>query len=152
MTMAETRKGPINLAAIYETDKDLELKGVWEELVLGEDAEGAEIKLRVKIARYNNHRFQDRMRALTKPLKFQIDNDNLRSAEADKLVDQVMADTILLDWEGEIQLPDGSIVSYSRENALRAFQLLPDFRDDVQARAKSRDLFRKQTIAAASGN
>lgn len=152
MTVTATKKGTVNLATSYQTDRELEIAGVWSDVQVGEAEDGTPIMLRCKIARYNNHRFQDRMRALTKPLKFQIDNDNLRSAEADKLVDQVMADTILNDWEGEVDLGDGEAREYSRQNALLAFQKLPDFRDDIRARAQARELYRKQQIAADSGN
>lgn len=152
MTVTETKKGAVKLAAAYETDRELEIAGVWDDVQVGEAEDGSPIILRCKIARYNNHRFQDRMRALTKPLKFQIDNDNLRSAEADKLVDQVMADTILNDWEGSIDLGDGIELEYSRANALLAFQKLPDFRDDIRARAQARELYRKQHVASAAGN
>lgn len=152
MSVTEKRSGTVNLAAAYATDRELEIAGVWSDVQVGETDSGEPIMLRCKIARYNNHRFQDRMRALTKPLKFQIDNDNLRSAEADKLVDQVMADTVLNDWEGKVNLGDDVELEYSRANALLAFQKLPDFRDDIKARAQARELYRKQQIAADSGN
>lgn len=139
-------KGPVDLSAQYATDKSAELNGVWTDIVLGDDN-----VLRVKLARWNNHRFQDRMRALTKPHKFQIDNDNMRAAEAEVLTDHAIAETILLDWEGEI-LVDGQPLSYSRANALAVLQAFPDFKDDVKARSQARDLFRKQQMKADAEN
>ncbi|KKK47206.1 hypothetical protein LCGC14_3157560, partial [marine sediment metagenome] len=75
----------------FGTDEKSELEGVWEEV-----SEGA----RVLVARVGNDRFTERYKRLGKGLQRQIDRNTLPKDKSQAIFITILAETILLDWEG----------------------------------------------------
>ena len=123
------------------TDKDLEKEGVWIELS-GE--------ARIKIARLNNPRYKELFTAKTKPHRQAIRNNVLSEKVADDIMIEVMAATILLDWENffEGEKP----LEYNLVNARRVLRELPDFRRMVYEMAGEADNFKQVEVEEAVGN
>jgi hypothetical protein len=83
-------------------------EGVWIAL---QDAE-------FLIARAQNPRFVAAFQQRTKPYRAALDMDLLDESIAGPLWAGIFADTILLNWRGNLVL-DGAALTYSRENAIK---------------------------------
>ena len=131
----------LNLKKTFLTDKSKENQGVWVDL-----GEGA----RLLIARHGNERFKLRYQELTAPYAAAIRTKTLSEAVAEKILKQILAETILLDWEGIVD-DDGNPVPYSVEKAME-FLDIPDFRSFVEEMSKEQALYRKELEAQAEKN
>jgi hypothetical protein len=115
----------------FGTDEKSELEGVWEEV-----SEGA----RVLVARVGNDRFTERYKRLGKGLQRQIDRGTLPKDKSQAIFIAILADTILLNWEG---LVDEKVpIEYSKENARLMLKKYPDFRQFVWDIANDAELYR----------
>lgn len=125
----------------FKTDASAENDGVWIDL-----GDGAKIK----VARAGNRKNSDLFTRLTNgdpDYKRKEKLGTLTDAEYEPILLQVIADTILLDWEGFTE--DGKPVPYSRENALRLLSFR-DFRKAVQDASAEAANFRAQNVADAT--
>lgn len=123
----------MDLEKTYGTDKDLEKNGVWVEI-----DDGAQIL----VARTDNPRYRDMLRAELKPHKKKIQRGTLSQEFQEKLLMKVVAHTVLLDWKG-ITVKDKA-VKYSPEKALELLEEYPDFREDVMEAANTMETFRRE--------
>lgn len=109
---------------LYATDEAKEKTGVWK---------GLGGKSKILIARSGN---RDYARLFSKLVEQSTDalstKDDAADAEADKIVIEVIAKTILLGWEGMEY--DGAPIEYSFENAKKLLAL-KDFRKLVMKHA-----------------
>jgi len=103
---------------ISKTDPKKESEGVWTTY------EGT----KVLIARTHNTRF---LRAMRRKAEDSVEGSltALSDERSDEVMIEVMAETILLDWEPFVY--DGQEVKYSKENALSLLKYDIDFRDYV---------------------
>lgn len=115
----------------FRTDRTKEAEGAWVPLM------GSKFL----IARANNRAYR---MALAKALKDNADALNATTAEADALDDrllaEVMAATILLDWK-DVDL-DGKPVKYSEEVAAKLMTEMPDFCELIREHAQNIENFR----------
>ena len=127
----------------FKTDLGREDGGVWVDL---------DATARVKIARTGNSRYRDLLRAKLKPHRRAIQAETLSDDIADRLLAEVMAETVLLDWQGLTE--NGEPVAYSTAKAreLLSDPALKDFRELIGQLAGDMELFREQDLAAAEKN
>lgn len=125
-----------------ETDLALEVSGAWTQDL------GSGLKL--KVARFGNKNFNREITAAAKNRTDAFGNLELEDDVAGEVFAQILANTVLLDWEGLEE--DGEPVPYSKEAAARILLQYPEFMRLVQAQAKRLDLFRTQRIEDAAGN
>lgn len=125
-----------------ETDLALEVSGAWTQDL------GSGLKL--KVARFGNKNFNREITAAAKNRTDAFGNLELEDDVAGEVFAQILANTVLLDWEGLEE--DGEPVPYSKETAARILLQYPEFMRLVQAQAKRLDLFRTQRIEDAAGN
>tara|TARA_R100000234_G_scaffold927_1_gene769 strand:- start:2383 stop:2820 length:438 start_codon:yes stop_codon:yes gene_type:complete len=131
----------MNFKARYQTDKDAESEGVWEDIGEG---------FRVKVARSNNPHHQRVAENLMRPYRRQIANGSLSNDKMTEITVKAMSEALLLDWEGlEI---DDKPVPYSREMAHKLLTEYKDFREEVAELAQSIELFRSSEIEEAEKN
>ncbi len=116
-----------------ETDRSLELDGVWVEL--GDD-DGTQLL----VARIGNPRYNARIRALMKPVTHLMKRDALPMEQQEGIVTKVMAETILLDWKNLKY--KGKAVKYSTARALEMMEKIQDFRELVLEIANSMEAYR----------
>jgi hypothetical protein len=147
----------MSLRKTFKTDKTAEVDGVWQEIAIN-DHNGRPV--RVKLARMSNSnkRYTKALNAATKPHQSAIQNDALDQELAKSLLQEVFAETVLLDWDN---LPksdltgvetDDELLPFSKENALALFAEMPDLYDDWESRAQKAAAFREKEREAAAGN
>lgn len=127
-----------------KTSRKLELEGVWVEY---DDGFGNSLQLLVARTAGNPH-YEAELTKLMAPYRKKMEKGKSISNEvAKKVMNQVLAKEILLDWNSEALLDDdGKPVKYSRENALNLLSNDNDLRDFVieQSEDQSNFLMKKK--------
>lgn len=133
------------MSNVYETfgsSEDLEKDGVWV------DIEG--MKFKIARAGGGNTEFAKILRKKVSPFKRAIESDKLPEVQAKKLMREVFVDTVLKGWEN-VNGPDGPIV-YSRENALKLMEDLPNLQMEIQRKADMFETFQKEVTESEEKN
>lgn len=131
----------MDLSTIFSTDQQLEITGRW--FNFGE-------KARVKIARQNNPKNREAVRRVFAPYREATIGGAHDDTTAVKLLIEVMADSILVGWEGLTE--KGQPLPYSKENAVRLLTNLPNFRDWVVTQAQRMENFKDKSMEEDLGN
>lgn len=133
----------MNLIQKYGTDVSLEEEGVWVDY-----GDGVE----VKIARWGNSTFRRVYARLTRPYKEQMRRESLAPEIDKRIMDQVIAESIVLDWKG-VDLGHGEI-PHNQAAALEvmARKDLKDFRADIVTASQAAETFRIEEIEEDSKN
>jgi len=122
----------------FYTDPKLEAEGVWVDIG---------IDTSIRVARLFNDRFTRTMAARRKPYGRAIDRDpDLQQ----KILVEVMADCILLDWKGLTQ--DGKPMKFSKAQALELMTRSRDFRNLVTEAASDAANFQAEEREADQKN
>ncbi len=139
----------MSLYETYETNKEKEIGGVPMEFSPNKD--GTIPTFHVTRMSRSNTRYTKRLEAATKPFRRQIQLETLGNDQAEKIQIEVFVDTILLGWKN-VQNRKGEVVPFSKEAAMKLFKELPDFYDDLQARASKASEFRDEAIEEEAKN
>lgn len=148
----------MSLRKTFKTDKTAETEGVWIEVGINEHNSRPQ---RIKISRMSksNKRYTKELERVTRPHSSAIQNETLDNELSAKLLREVFADTILLDWDNipksELTGDDADAaeeLAFTRENVLALFEELPDLYDDWEARAKKSAAFRETERENAAKN
>lgn len=128
---------------MYKTDKSAEEKGVWVD-------EGPS---RFKLARMGgaNTRYQKALTAAMKPHMREMQLGLLDESVAEPIMRKVFIETVLLDWDnvdGEDDLP----MTFSRDNATKLFDDLPDLYTRLREQAGSYANYRAAALQEAAKN
>lgn len=147
----------MSLRKTFKTDKSAETDGVWQEVAIN-DHNGKPVRIKVARMSQSNKRYTKALNAATKPHQSAIQNDALDQELAKSLLQEVFAETVLLDWDN---LPksdltgvetDDELLPFSKENALALFAEMPDLYDDWESRAQKAAAFREREREVAAGN
>lgn len=117
----------------FRTEEDLEIEGVWVNL---------DSASRIKIARQGNPRYRTLFQKKLAPYRSAVRQGTLDEETAEQLLCEVMAETILLDWEGIEE--GGKEVLYSKKEAVRFLKTYKDFKDLVQQVSDEMEVFRQR--------
>ena len=131
----------MDLKKEFGTNKKLETEGVWEDFGNG---------CKVLIARQGNENYKKAFRKLSKPYQNAIRRNNLSDEIAERILIEVMAETIVLDWSGMEE--DGKDIKYSKEECFRILKSYPDFKNEVSFRSESMELFKQEMDAETEKN
>jgi len=142
----------------FKTDQVAEVEGVELEVGVNE-FNGLPMTIRISRMSKSNKRYTKRLEAVTRPHQSAIQNESLDNDLANKMLQGVFVDTILLGW-GNIPKYDltgvdddkHKLLDFNRENALALFAELPDLYDDWEDKAKKAASFREQDKDATAGN
>lgn len=108
----------LDIFAKYATDESLENNGAYRDIGGG---------VRLLVARAGNKRYAKRLTALYEANRQVLDlQDDVAEAKSDEIMVQVMAETVLLGWDGPLAFK-GEILPYSVENA-KLLLAVKDFR------------------------
>ena len=138
----------MSLRKTFKTDQTAETEGVWLDVAIN-DHNGKPIRIRIARMSPSNKRYTKALQAATRPHQSAIRNEALDEALARNMLQEVFADTILLDWDN---LPkseltgdeaDTELLPCNKENALALFAELPDLYDDWESRAMKSSAFRE---------
>ena len=111
----------LDIFSAYATDKNLENNGTWFDLGSG---------ARVLVARAGNKAYSKMLSKLAQENQLTLDKDDEQAeAKAEELLILVMAQTILLGWEG-ITYKSDEDMPYSVDNA-KMLLAHGDFRKDI---------------------
>lgn len=147
----------MNLHQMFKTDPALERDGIIvdygpnEQLPTGEDGESPSIKFRIARAGGNNLAYAKALERLTKPHRRLIQSGQLSNDLAKTISRAAFLDTCLLGWEN-VTDEAGNVLPFSRENAERLFNELPDLYTDLSEQAANASLFREELREADLGN
>ena len=131
----------MDLSKEFGTDSNKEKDGIW--VNLDEDAA-------LLIARTGNPDYREALRKAMEPFKISVQNNTLPNATAEKILIDVMAKTILLDWKGIID--KGKELKYSEKNAVKLLTKLRDFRDFVSDSAGDMASYKAEAAAKEAEN
>ena len=139
----------VSLFTQYETDHAKEQNGVWV-YPTGIEDDSAPAFL---IARMGpmNQKYQKTLERVTRPYKRLLAMNALPNEKADEIMQQVFVQSILLDWRN-VTDKSGKTVSFSAENAMTFFKLLPDLYFELQQQAQTASLFRVDEAEAVAKN
>lgn len=126
----------------FETDEQLEVEGVWEEL----DDDGAAIL----VARVGNKAYLKEYQKVPIGIRRQLDNNTLPEGMGETIINKMLARTILLDWKDLSD--DGVKIAYNFDNALKMLSQYKDFREFVWAIANDLSRFREEELEEAGKN
>lgn len=147
----------MSLRKTFKTDRNAEIEGVQIEVGINDHNQKA-IWIRIARMSASNKRYTKELNRVTKPHQSAIQNDAMDNELARKMLQEVFADTILLEWGN---LPKSELtgndddkddLEFTRENVLALFKELPDLYDDWEARANKAAAFREQEREAAAKN
>ena len=132
-----------DLLALFGTDITRETEGVWNTLAPG---------VRVKIARWDNPRMQRALEREMEPFRDQIDAGTLDPDDDRKIIANVMAEAIVMDWEG-VEV-DGEEIPCKKEDVAKvlADPRLRDFMAQIQLRAKQAEKYRLKATESDAKN
>ena len=117
----------------FGVDKAKSEDGTWVDLEEG---------IRVKIARIGNLKYRKELEKLSRPRRRQIRRGTLSEEVAEQMLTEVMANTVLLDWEGIEE--NGKRLSYNPANAKRLLTEYPDFREMISDLAGEMETFKQE--------
>ncbi len=146
----------MSLRKTFKTDKSAETDGVWITVGLHNNK-----PQEIKISRMtrSNKRYQKALEEATRPHSSAIQNETLEEELGGKLLREVFADTIILDWRNVpkseltgVEADDKVDLPFSRENVLALFEELPDLYDDWESKAKKSAAFREKEKEANAKN
>lgn len=124
----------------FETDPQLEKKGVWVSYE-GEDDEPPS-KFLIARAGGANVDYTKAMEREAQPIRRKLQNNLVSQAALRKLNIKVFAETVILGWEN-VTDKNGTKLEFTPENVVKLFTELPDLFDDVQEQANRAALYRK---------
>jgi hypothetical protein len=147
----------MSLRKTFKTDKNAEIEGVEIEVGINDHNQ---LPITIRIARMSasNKRYTKELNRVTKPHQSAIQNDAMDNELARKMLQEVFADTILLEWgnlpKSELtgNEEDTELLEFTRENVLALFKELPDMYDDWEARANKAAAFREKEREVAAKN
>ena len=115
----------------FATDASLETQGTW--FNLSKDT-------KLKVARAGNTEYVNLLRKKLEDSRIDLDSkDDESNARAEKMMIEVMAETILLGWDGVKY--QGADLEYNKANAIKLLQH-KDFRRKVTGFSESFEAFR----------
>lgn len=146
----------MSLTSIYKTNEALETDGVWQ--TMGQTDDGREIRFKLSRMSKSNTRYKKTLEKATRPHRAAIRLDTLNEKVAESVMLGVFVDSILLGWENVPlsdvtgNAEDTGDAPFTRENAIKLLERLPDLYDDAQERAGKLSTYRDETLEVAGKN
>ncbi len=133
----------MDLFSTFATDEQLEIEGRWVPF---------DNNTSFKIARAYNKHFNRLFQRMYNANKVAIQAKGDKAEElADNIMCEVMAKTVLLDWQGPVKIKGEDLGSYSVEGAKKALKL-KGFREWVQSHADDAAAFKIEQEGEDSKN
>lgn len=125
----------MDLAARFGTDKKKEVEGVWYDMGDG---------CRLRVARKGNRRYTEKYQQLDRERSIvrRAQLETLGDEEGEKVLAELIAHAILVDWEGVKD--NGKEIPYSTEAAYEQLVKYPDFRVLVTELSEQQAMYRAE--------
>lgn len=145
----------MSMYSLFKTYEELEQKGIVIDY--------GSFQITIARAGGANKKFARLLEAKAKPYKRMIHADMLDSDVGLRILREVYAEAVILNWETKDESGDfvqgledprdpSAIVPYSRENVLRALEALPELFDDLKEQAGKAALFREEILEQDAKN
>lgn len=133
----------------FQTDKELESKGIWIQYGTTKNEAGEEVPVRILIARAGgaNQPYQKAIEKAVKPYRTAIQNGTIDPELAESIMREVFAKHVVLSWEN-IKDAAGNPIPYTQECVVQVLKDLPDLYTDLRTQANNMALFRKEVNEA----
>lgn len=147
----------MSLRKTFKTDQSAEVEGVWVDVGIN-DHNGKTQRIKIRRMSASNKHYTKELNRVTKPHQSAIQNDAMDNNLARKMLQEVFADTIIIDWE---EIPQSELtgvetdtdpLEFNRDNVLALFKELPDCYDDWETRANKAAAFREAERVVAAKN
>ena len=126
----------------YKTDHSLEENGV--EIDMGEG-------ISFTIRSITSEKSKEVRRKLEKPYARMIRSNSLPDSVQEEITKKQLAYGVLIGWKG-VEDPDGNLLEFSPENALKVFGWYKHFLGDVITAVTERETFKSEDREAAVKN
>jgi hypothetical protein len=134
----------MSIYEMYGTDKEKEENGIWIHY-------GKDISFKVARASKVNAKYGKALERLMKPYQKQIRLNTLSDDVASNVMIEAFCEGILLDWKG-VTNKEGEEMKYSKENAIKLMNDLPDLFEDLQEQSNSMTLFKEEELQENAKN
>ena len=100
------------------------------------ELEDGDAKICFELARAGaeNKKFSTKLTALMKPYKYAVQKGTMKDEQAEHILCQALAETVILDWSG-VTDREGKLLDYSAEAAANLLKELPNLRQMIQDEA-----------------
>lgn len=135
-----------NLYHLFETDKEMELKGI--ALKFGDS------KFHVKRAGGANREFDTIFNEKTRAMSSKLQLAALSPEQSDAILMEVYFEAVMLDWE-DVTNRAGELLEFTKENFVQVMKDLPDLWKGLRTEAANMDNFlviQKKAAGATLGN
>jgi len=129
----------------FKTDPSVERDGV-----ILDYGDGVKIRI-ARAGGVNNKAFLRAIEAFARKHRRQIQLDTLPEDVSRQILREVVATTVVLGWEG-VTDEAGNSLPFTKENAIKLFEDLPDLFSDLYAQAQNAALFREDVREADAKN
>lgn len=107
-------------------------------------------KFRLARAGGTNKKYQQRLEALMRPHRRALNAGTLSNDVAESVLLEVIVDSVVLGWEG-VTGPDGKELPFTKDNAKKLFEDLPDLFATIRDAAGDSGIF-KEDVEGDLGN
>ena len=129
---------------LFATDKGLESES-------GVVVDYGDFSFTVLRAGGSNSKYRNVAQREYRKRKHAIDSGTITEDESRKMLAEVYADSVIIDWKG-VKGPDGKELKFSRENVVRLLNDLPELFADLRERATAMEAFKVAELEAVSKN
>lgn len=134
----------MSLYKMFQTNVKAESEGVTLDY-------GEGVKIRIARAGGGNKAYLRAVEAFARKHRRQIQLDALSEELGRKILQEIVATTIILGWEG-VTDREGKPMAFTKDNALKLFADLPDLFTDVYQQAQNAALFREHIMEEDAKN
>lgn len=125
----------------FKANDEIEKGGVWVEYDV--NADNTTPAFRVARISKTNVKYQKALERRMKPIRRSLTLGTITEKESQRLYREVFLDAILLDWKN-IKDENEEGILFSKENARKLFEDLPELFLDLQEKASDVSLFREE--------
>lgn len=134
----------MSLYKMFQTNAKAETEGVTLDY-------GEGVKIRIARAGGGNKAYLRAVETFARKHRRQIQLDALSEELGRKILQEIVATTIILGWEG-VTDREGKPMAFTKDNALKLFSDLPDLFTDVYQQAQNAALFREHVMEEDAKN
>lgn len=133
----------MSLYTAFATDPALEIDGV--PVNYGKNSKGQPTIITVARAGGRNSAHQKRANVIYKPVRRQLQNENIDEDVLMELTRKLYAETVVKGWSG-VEDKEGQELPFSVENCIKLFEDLPDIFLDIKKLADEMQIFRVAAV------
>lgn len=141
----------MSLYSQFGTNKDKEVEGIEVKIFDAENADGTIPTFIICRMGGANKRYTKALEAAVRPYRRQLELGAMSNEKSESLFMEVFVDTILKGWQN-VKAEDGSILEFTKQNAIALFKDLPDLYERLAEEARAAANFRMESLETEAKN